>query len=416
MLSSLLSQLQGYFSKYFVVGSFSPMLAFTFINGAAAYFVFEPWHSWADEHLLNATVTGGAFLTTSAVVAIVLAAYVLSALNPFLRRVLEGKWSGFLVDRFIAAQNRRRLQLIGERDAAVMQGTDLEHSGEWESTLTEARLSGTKKHPARSFPAIQDDTVEAKLSELESKQKDNQIVSARDLEGLVDQLVPRLKQYNIDRSAALEQQHRRLMALIDYAGTGYYSEIVRGRHVLLQNDLNSNFGAQDTAPTKMGNIANTIQSYVMRRYNCNLEVLWSNLMQIIKKDEKAQATLMEAKTQLDFLIACCWLTLLSGAIWAAICFTIAPSRAGFLLAALGGPFVAYLWYRAAAEQYRTFADVAMTLFDMFRLDLLQAMHLPAPADVDEERVTWAALDRLMTFGQEENFRYEAKTSQQTQKH
>jgi hypothetical protein len=156
----------------------------------------------------------------------------------------------------------------------------------------------------------------------------------------------------------------------------------------------------------MGNIAETIQSYAMRRYRCNLEVLWTNLMQIVQKNDKAQATLMEAKTQLDFLVACCWLTLLTGAIWSVITFAVAPSRWGFLLAALGGPLGAYLWYRAAAEQYRSFADVAMTLFDSFRFELLGAMRLQPPSDVEQERILWSAVDKLMTFGEQGNFRYE----------
>lgn len=39
MLSTFLSQLQSYFSKYFVLGSFCPVLAFAFLNGLTAYFV-----------------------------------------------------------------------------------------------------------------------------------------------------------------------------------------------------------------------------------------------------------------------------------------------------------------------------------------------------------------------------------------
>ena len=67
---------------------------------------------------------------------------------------------------------------------------------------------------------------------------------------------------------------------------------------------------------------------------------------------------------------------------------------------------AYVWYRAAAEQYRSFADVAMTLFDTFRFDLLRQMGVKLPADVQEERWIWKNLDQLATFGEEQNFQYE----------
>jgi hypothetical protein len=407
VLSALLSQLQSYFNKYFVVGSFSPMLAFTFINGGVAYFIFDPWRVWADDNILKPSLTSGTFLVASFVIAIVLAAYVLSSLSTFLRRQLEGEWWDFVAAWFIPAQNKGRLALAGERDQAFREIPDLARMDYWEKELRDARTSGTIKYEEKEFKLSpdDDDEIETKLGELETKRKNHTIVTAADLTKVAELLRLRLQMHNVNRGKTLEQEHRRLVVLIDYA-TDLFAGDARGRNTRLQNELNSNFGAQDIAPTKMGNIANTIQSYVMRRYRCNLEILWTNLMQIVQKDEKAQAMLMESKTQLDFLVACCWLTLLTGIIWSVIAFAIAPTRWGFRLAALGGPLGAYLWYRAAAEQYRSFADVAMTLFDSFRLDLLRAMRLQTPADVADERTTWAAVDRLMTFGDEENFRYD----------
>jgi hypothetical protein len=174
----------------------------------------------------------------------------------------------------------------------------------------------------------------------------------------------------------------------------------------MQNEFNSNFGIQELAPTKMGNVANSIQSYAVRRYHCNFEAIWSNVQRLVQKDDKAQASLQEAKTQLDFLVACCWLSLLSTALWAVIFAMVEPSRFGFLVTALVGPSIAYIWYRAAAEQYRSFADIAMTSLDAFRLDLLREMKLSAPTDVEEERYIWENIDRLSTYGEARNFRYQ----------
>jgi hypothetical protein len=93
-------------------------------------------------------------------------------------------------------------------------------------------------------------------------------------------------------------------------------------------------------------------------------------------------------------------------VWAHIFFWIAPSRPGYLAAALGGPLVAYIWYRAAVEQYRSFADIVMTSFDSFRLQLLTDLHLRSPVDIDDEQFMWESLDRVMTYGETWNFRYE----------
>ena len=404
MLSTFLSQLQTYFSKYFLIGSFSPMLAFAFVNGGLAYFVFDPWRVWADTNILNATVAGGAFLTTSIVVGIVLLAYVLSALSTFLRQQLEGKSWGRFARHFVPAQNARRLALIDARDEAYQEMADLKEADEWEAMLLTARADGSAKHPGKAFVPKWPDAVANTLDKLEDQRRRDGIVTAADLSELAELIAYRLENHDVARSTELDRQHKRLAALIDYATASYSAEGVRGRHARLQNELNSNFGA-DVAPTKMGNVANTIQSYAMRRYRCNLEIVWSNLLQVVQKDAAAQATLQEAKTQLDFLVASCWLSLVTAAIWSFVFFGVAPSRLGFVLSALAGPFIAYLWYRAAAEQYRSFADVAMTMLDTFRFDLLRTMRLRVPADVEDERYTWATFDRLVTFGEEGNFRY-----------
>jgi hypothetical protein len=65
-----------------------------------------------------------------------------------------------------------------------------------------------------------------------------------------------------------------------------------------------------------------------------------------------------------------------------------------------------MWYRAAAEQYRSFANVAMTSFDTFRFDLLREMRLKPAVDIEDERWIWENLDRLTTFGESQNFQYE----------
>ena len=401
MLSSLLSQLQSYFSKYFIVGSFSPVLAFTFVNGLTAYLLFDRWRAWIDPYITNPSVARAIFVITSVTVAMTLAAYVLSSLSTFLRRLLEGYWWEPLTKLFIPAQNMRRQRLVAAKDEAAKTNADLAEAPQWLNRLLDARLAGTAAHPGQQFAEPANDTLEASIKELEDKRRKNEIVPADALSAAVNDLETRLSTNDVDQGLYLDRHHQRLKQLIDYA-----IERAKARYVRLLNQLHASYGAEDIAPTKMGNIANTIQDYALRRYRCNLEIVWSNLQRVVQRDEKAQIALQEAKTQLDFLVACCWLTLLWSLIWTVVFAVIAQSRAGFLVAALGGPLIAYIWYRAAAEQYRSFADVAMTTLDSFRFDLLKEMHLAAPADVEGERYVWESIDLLATYGEERNFRYE----------
>lgn len=401
MLSTFLTQLQNYFSKYFLVGSFFPILAFAFLNGLIAYPLIGAWRGWANTNILQPTAAGAAFFTASVVVAMALAAYVLASLSTFLRRALEGQWPGSLRKLFVPAQNARREALVTRLTKAGQEMADVAYSPDWLDKIGDSWTEGRQNHPNMTWGRPSPDPIGDKLAELDQQRIRYDVIPALELQAIAEDLAAALKTCNMDRSPTLDIYYRRLQALIQYA-----EDRARGRYVQLVNELNSNFGAHDIAPTKMGNVANTIQGYVMRRYHCNFETVWSNLQRIVPKDDKAEAALQEAKTQLDFLVACCWLSLLSALFWSLYFAFADPNRLGFLLASLGGPVFAYLWYRAGAEQYRSFADVAMTSFDAFRFDLLKQIGVKQPANVEEERWIWENVDRLATFGEMQNFQYE----------
>lgn len=399
MLSTFLSQLQSYFSKYFLVGTFFPVLSFAFFNGLTGYLIWPQWRAWVDTNVVTGGIGQGAFVVTSFTIGVLLFAYVWSSLSTFLRQILEGDWGDFLSNLFVPAQKRRREALVNALNQAGEEVIDFRDIPKWEESLVAARVEGTAKNRNKKTPKPAQDPFEEQLDTFEHEESQNNLISAKALGQAAVQLSALLQTHNVDEDSYLEKYQVRLLALFKYA-----SDRAQARYVQLLNDLHTSFGTNEIRPTKMGNIANTIQSYALRRYDCNLEAIWSNLQRVVQKDEKANAALLEAKTQLDFLVACCWLTLLWSVIWAVVFVRPVPSRYGFLAAALVGPLIAYMWYRIAAEQYRSFADVAMTTLDVFRFDLLQQMRLGMPYDVEDERFIWRSL------GEQKNFRYVKNTS------
>ncbi|MFN2407677.1 MAG: hypothetical protein ABR594_16635 [Pyrinomonadaceae bacterium] len=400
MLSTFLSQLQSYFSKYFVIGTFFPVLCFAFFNGLTGYLIWPQFRAWVDTNAVKGGISQGAFLFTSITIGVLLFAYVWSSLSTFLRQVLEGDWGEFLSNLFVPPQKRRREALIKALKQALVELTDFREEPEWRKSMVAARNAGIDKNPNKQTRKPANDPFEKKLDKFEEEESKNNVISAEDLRQAVVELSELLKKQNVDEDLYLDKYQRRLLAVIEYAG-----DRVQARYVQGLNELHTSFGSNEIEPTKMGNIARTIQSYALRRYQCNLEAIWSNLQRVVQKDEKAHAALMEAKTQLDFLVSCCWLTLLWSIIWAVVFVRPVPSRYGFLGAAVGGPLLAYMWYRIAAEQYRSFADVAMTTLDVFRFALLEQMRLGTPYDVEDERFIWRSLDQLTTFEEPKNFRY-----------
>jgi hypothetical protein len=399
MLSTFFSQLQQYFSKYFIVGTFLPVLAFVAGNCISAYLSSEDVRQWVADHK---SLAGATYITTSIGVVLIILAYTLSSLSTFLRRLLEtGGWRG--IARFFVPQQVQRMQEFSANvDRARMNVSDLRFAPNWQKAMLQAHVSGQEAHRGVSFPVPTPDPLAADLSALRAQRGRNEMLDADLFEKAVNEVKLRLSQCDADASPKVSQSQDQLLELIEYGQNRATIAMASA-----QNEFLSNFGAQSqVAPTKMGNIANTIQSYALRRYRCNLEVIWSNLQRVVQRDDKSFAALLEAKTQLDFLIAFCWLSLVFSLAWMFITGAVLQSRVGFIWLSLTGPFVSYLWYRAAAEQYRSFADVSMTCLDAFRLDLLRDLHLRTPSDVDDERFIWESLDHLVTYSEERNFRYE----------
>jgi hypothetical protein len=404
MLSTLLNSLATFFSKFFLVASFLPVLAFGFFNGAMAYLLFQKAHDWVDDEIfLHNTTARSLFITTSLTIGLLAFAYALSALTNYLRGILEGKWPDRVRKWFVAGQVRR-LQVMLDREANANRIRLLlsRQSREWLERLRNARATG-ERTPANNFTARHSAVEQVRA--MRTAQIYNQLIEPSDLGNAVASLETALRENKASLRTTRDQRlladtQQELVLLIQST-----VEHATNEHIRLHNEVTSRFGSQQVAPTTMGNIANTIQSYAIRRYNCNLELFWSELQRIIQKDDKAYTALQESKAQLDFLVSCVWLTLVWSVIWVSVLAVWGCSVAGLWVIALLGPGIAYGWYRAATEHYRSFADVLTTSLDLFRLDLLTALSIAAPADVEEERSAWDSLNRLTAYGENMNFRY-----------
>ncbi|QIE27993.1 hypothetical protein SBC1_61050 (plasmid) [Caballeronia sp. SBC1] len=404
MFGSLLNNIVSVFSKNFLIASFLPVLAFTFMNGAALYVLFEPWHQWGDQHVIQVKGVGDvAFLTGVLAIALIVLSYLVSSITNSLRRIMEGNWPEWIAHLFSPAQERRLSVIEGRIAEAVVVHEEIESRFETvKDRLIKARKEGEKKSTCYQG----DPKLEQMIDELQRMRSQNRLLDTQTLFQAVSRLEYFLQENNV---SALPPAKRSLslchMQIHDLMAFGL--EQAELEYVRLQNVRNSNFGTF-LAPTRMGNIANSIQAYAERRYRCNLDSVVSNLQWCIQQSPKGYSVLQDAKMQLDFLIICSWLTLVWTLIWLFILGILFPSAGWFLLVALAGPVISYGWYIAAAEQYRAFNDVLSTSLDIYRFDLLKALHMPMPSDVEEERLVWGQLDRLADTegGERHNFRFE----------
>jgi hypothetical protein len=399
VLSTVLDRLTTLASKHFIVGAFIPVLVFAFLNGIILYREFAWFSVWAGPQISG---TARAFDAAALLIGLAVVAHVLWSLNGFLRQTLEGAHlrPDSAIGRYLRArQSERRGKLRQEYDQTRnTTARIIDLRPEWQKRLVQAALIGQKtKQNQYDGTGAAAATIEA----LRQRRVQALPLPLADLEAAVAALEPVLKANSISvppppgAKSTLSAERLKLLTLFDYA-----EEEWGARDVALANQLQARFGIGAIAPTAFGNVAESMQSYAFTRYRINLGTFWGRLQPILQKHEGFYSLLQDVKVQLDFLVACTWLSALTTLLWLFILPIWNKSAGLFLGLAIVGPAAAWLCYRAAIENYVGFGEVVRTGVDLYRLELLDVLRLPRPNGLREERALWDALRRVVSFGQE----------------
>jgi hypothetical protein len=197
------------------------------------------------------------------------------------------------------------------------------------------------------------------------------------------------------KNLLLGQHYEELISLIGYAERSWAA-----RRIRLLDQLETRFGLGTPLPTRMGNIAAALDSYSLTRYRMNLGTFWNRMQPVMQSDERFYRLLVDAKSQLDFLVTCCWLSMATAMGWMLAMPLVHFSWAFYVLITLLVPALARFFYLVAVENYLIFADVVKSAVDLFRFNLLESLHIRQPTGIREERALWTSLQDLSTFGKE----------------
>ena len=266
----------------------------------------------------------------------------------------------------------------------------------WQAELCVAAVDGIRRHRDQTAYVSTPSPAARLIASLRSSAVP---VTDERLEHAVDLLRIELRASDEGRSA-LRRDRFDLLDLFDYASRAWGPLEVR-----YFNQRQSLFGGGFVAPTSMGNVAESMQNYALSRYRLNLETFWSRLQVVIQANKEFYTTLQDAKTQLDFLVACCWLSVATWIPWMIAMPFVAPSIWMYLPVAVAGPFLAYLFYALGTTNYATLADLVNSGVDLYRFGLLQALKIPLPRGARQEQALWARLRDFSSFGQEVELSY-----------
>jgi hypothetical protein len=396
MLTAVFDRLTALTSKYFIVSAFVPVLAFAFLNGLLAYANSGSFRARVN----GQTTTTRAFDAIVFIIGAAVVAYVVWSLAGFFRQVLEGqrlRRTSFVSRKLTGAQLERRTRL--REDYAEARGCAAEIGQkikQWRDSLIAAADEGAKKSPGKNTYGP-DATA---LRRLRERQRRAEAPSVADLDHAVQELSDALREndigvaHNGTNRHTLKEDRSELYRLIDRAQDEW-----NFRELTLATRLQSRFGAEAIAATAFGNVGESLRSYALTRYRMNLETFWSRFQPLLQRHKDFYGALQDAKVQLDFLVSCLLLSALTTVVWVVALPFGTASPLIFLAVALLGPLITWMFYLAAVENYVAFGETVRTSIDLYRLEVLDALHVRQPSGLRDERVLWNALQQVSSFGE-----------------
>ncbi len=400
--SALIDKLTTLVSKAYLFSAFIPVLVFSFANGAFLWFHSPTFHRWASGQLVQPS----AFVLACLAVGLAVAAYMLASVNTFLREVLEGKHLLFesLRSYLLARQQRQLDDVLTKYTTARDDRLDVSNSiPKWRDDLSLAAFAGIRDHPGvNAYDPT--NAVAKRIRALAQKFDSAQTIGFGELNSIVQDLVAVLKQNDENlkkptdppatENSLLQADRFYLIELCDRVKANLVAE----DRFLMERQLRFGFTAE---PTALGNISSSVYAWAMIRYSMDILAFWSRLQPGLQADTNFYTVLQESKVQVDFLVACCWLTALTWLAWMMALLFVATSLTVWLGLALVGPLLVYFFYGMAVTSYAAFGDLMRTSVDLYRFSVLRAMHIPLPKGIREERRTWRALQNVTVFGQDD---------------
>ena len=410
MLGTVLEKLSALLPKNFIIAAFFPVLFFAGANGFMLYLTSEAFRGWLISYS-EMDAAKQALYSVPALISIAFVAYVFSALNLSLRRVLEGEsipeWLRVRLTAGQRAKYGRQDLLLDEkrRDWWELKTREKDWFKRLDAAWEEGRVQTATPcaySPGEAIPKliaqrtaykqIEPGVLDAAVEELAQELKK---CAAGNVE---------LHDHDYENKKCLNDDDEALRGVIVYA-----TSFAEDRYVRQLNWREFNYSPYRIAPTALGNVAESARGYARSRYGINLDPFWLRLQKIVQDDAGFYAILSDAKTQLDFLVGLFWLTIVLTAGWLITLVYIRQGAWLFLAIGVAGPLLAFLWYQLALQNQRAFADVLGTAVDLYRFKLLDALHVERPHNSLHERQTWTTLNQLIGYGEDVDIKYARKT-------
>jgi hypothetical protein len=438
-LGSIIDRVAGLFGKTYLLAGFFPVLLLAAVSLLAGYdtseWIYRQVNAFAGLDVARQALASGALL-----VAVAMLGFVFWSANPWWRALLQGTALCKPIREWMAQDQQAQLDRL-EKDlerwdrrvfAFRTWFPDPEPEPEPEPEAappepgpTPLRLLERLLRPVPALPAPPPATVEpdpqsaeptpwmlrlsaarakgdalaqapgvVQMEPLRRAYRDLRVrirglkpVGAKALDGLCTLLERELERAPVTARSELDRLH-----------VGFYDLAVHAR-ARVENARNRALSVRRTrfpldlsavGPTRMANVAELYRDHALTRYDLDPELLWLQLQHSAAKDEQFRPILEEARLKLDVSVAlavACGLA----SIWGLVVGVRGHSLPVLLLTGVGLPAAALLFYRATITNLRVYGEAVTATVQLFRFDVLKALHLPLPPDSDAERRLWHAV-------------------------
>jgi hypothetical protein len=410
MMGSLLDRLQGFFSKSFILAGFLPLAAALILNGLLLQWVFPQ-----ARPLLRILLQSDEGSVLPNWVLLILLTYVLgmvlASLSPGLRHLLEGGYlPPALQDRkrhwFYADLKRKQTERKKISKELFQLRKARNKEGGWVEALRNARLKGDK-FPPSGTPL--NSALRAMYAGLKAKQLGWEHVSFEELQALFAPLKAELQSRPARNTEELDQIHVGFVELLDYACGK--TEIEHSRvHAAISLRFPHQVGSLQS--TELANLVEVQREYGVDRFGLDSELFWLRMLKLARADKEFYPLLDDAKTQLDFAVVVTVLLGLTVLIWLPLSLLFAPTVWPYVLVTVICLPAVPIFYRIVLQAYVTYAEIVRAAVDLYRFDMLKALHIPLPKDLTAEKETWLKLGRLAAGGRVElKYKHDAETAQ-----
>jgi hypothetical protein len=385
-LGTVLDRLQTAFGNPFLLAGYLPVLVFAVASLAAADWVFpstQPWlKAFADAGVAEQAPRLLLFLFATAVTG-----FLFWCLNPWFRECLEGAHLlPAVLRRWLEVYQQEQRDRLEERWSGLRDELfEFRRAGkQWPDYLLVARRAGIASAANVPVPRGLTDQYRA----LRRLRRWRLPIAFRQVLSFGADVATQLCTTSANAVPELDALHGGILELLAY-GSGI-AEREAGRLHAKRTFLYPQ-GAGVLGPTLMANLSAVHRDYAWRQYRIDIDVFWARLQKIAQADAAFYQTFEQAKTQLDFAVAMTAASALFTLVWAPIVFSVGGTIWQFGAVFLGGLMAAHGFYWLAVRNYRAFGEMLRSVLDLYRFDLLKALHIDLPANGAAERVLWEQL-------------------------